>query len=71
VKKDIPVLFFTSGLHTDYHTPGDVLEKIEFGKMELVSRTMFEIGLQLASNKERLVVDSPYSERNKPKPPTK
>lgn len=61
VKKDIPVLFFTTGLHTDYHTPGDVLAEIDFRKMELVTRTMYDIGLTLANRKARIVVDNPYS----------
>ncbi|MCX6325958.1 MAG: M28 family peptidase [Bacteroidia bacterium] len=61
VKKDIPVLFFTTGLHTDYHTPGDVVEKIDFKKMELVTRTMYEIGLTVANRKTRLIVDNPFS----------
>jgi hypothetical protein len=61
VKKDIPILFFSSGLHTDYHTPGDVIEKIDFKKMELVTRTMYEIGLTVANMKSRPVVDNPYS----------
>jgi len=61
VKKDIPVLFFTTGLHTEYHTPSDVLEKIDFNKMELVSRTMYQIGYNVANRKTRIVVDNPYS----------
>ena len=61
VEKDIPVLFFTTGLHSDYHTPRDVIEKIDFNKMELVTRTMFEIGLEVANRKTRLIVDNPYS----------
>lgn len=61
VKNDIPVLFFTTGLHTDYHTPGDVIGKIDFRKMELIAKTMFEIGLTIANKKTRLVVDNPYS----------
>ncbi len=31
--KNIPVLFFITGLHEDYHTPSDVLEKINIGGM--------------------------------------
>jgi Zn-dependent M28 family amino/carboxypeptidase len=61
VTKDIPVLFFSSGIHTDYHTPGDVVGKLDFNKMQLVSRTMFEIGLTVANNKTRLSVDNPFS----------
>ncbi|MCX6320377.1 MAG: M28 family peptidase [Bacteroidia bacterium] len=67
VKKDIPVLFFTTGLHTDYHTPGDVVEKIDFKKMEIITRTMFEIGLTIANRKTRLIVDNPFSSWGKSK----
>jgi Zn-dependent M28 family amino/carboxypeptidase len=61
VQKDIPILFFTTGLHTDYHTPGDVIEKIDFKKMELVTKTMYEIGYQVANRKTRIIVDNPFS----------
>jgi hypothetical protein len=61
VKKDIPVLFFSTGIHSDYHNSGDVIEKIDFPKMELVTRTMYSIGLELANRKTRIVVDNPYS----------
>jgi hypothetical protein len=61
VKHDIPVLFFTSGLHSNYHTPGDVVEKIDFKKMEMITETIFRIGLTVADKKTRLVVDNPYS----------
>jgi hypothetical protein len=61
VKHDIPVLFFTTGLHTDYHTPGDVVEKIDFNKMELVTRTMYQIGYNVANRKSRITVDNPFS----------
>jgi hypothetical protein len=67
VEKDIPVLFFTTGLHTDYHTPGDVVGKIDFQKMEMVTRTMYEIGLTVANRKTRLVVDNPFSSWGKSK----
>jgi len=61
VEKDIPVLFFSTGIHTDYHTPRDVVEKIDFQKMQLVTRTMYEIGLTVANRKNRILVDNPYS----------
>jgi Zn-dependent M28 family amino/carboxypeptidase len=67
VQKDIPVLFFTTGIHSDYHSPGDVIEKIDFRKMELVTRTMYEIGLTVANRKTRLIVDNPFSTWGKSK----
>jgi hypothetical protein len=61
VQKNIPVLFFTTGLHSDYHSPRDVVEKIDFNKLELVTRTMYEIGMEVANRKTRIVVDNPFS----------
>ncbi len=61
VEKDIPILFFTTGLHSDYHTPGDIVEKIDFNKMEMIARTMYQIGLTVANRKSRLIIDNPFS----------
>ena len=37
-RKDIPVLFFFTGLHTDYHKPGDDFEKINYrGETRLIN----------------------------------
>lgn len=37
-RKDIPVLFFFTGLHSDYHKPGDDAEKINYvGEMRIVN----------------------------------
>ena len=37
-RKNIPVLFFFTGTHTDYHKPGDDKEKINYkGMMEIVT----------------------------------
>ena len=61
VRKDIPVLFFSTGLHADYHTPRDVIEKLDFEKMEMATKIMYEIGLNIANRKNRLTVDNPFS----------
>jgi len=61
VKKDIPVLFFSTGLHSDYHKQGDVVEKIDFNKMETITRMIYEIGFAVANRKARITVDNPYS----------
>jgi hypothetical protein len=69
VQKDIPILFFTTGIHATYHTPGDVIEKIDFKKMAMVTRTMYEIGYQVANKKTRIVVDNPFSKWKSPGTP--
>lgn len=61
IKKDIPVLFFTTGLHTDYHSPRDVSEKIDFVKMEKITEAVFQIGYIVANRKSRLKVNNPFS----------
>ncbi len=63
VKNDIPVLFFTTGLHSDYHTTNDIISKIDFNKMELITKCIFEIGMEIANRKQGLRVDNPYSKR--------
>lgn len=35
-RKDIPVLFFFTGLHTDYHTPEDDAEKLNYEGMRAI-----------------------------------
>lgn len=60
-KKDIPVLFFTDGEHVDYHKPGDVVEKIDFRNMELITEAVFRIGYNVANRKARIIVDNPFS----------
>jgi len=37
-RKDIPVLFFFTGLHTDYHKPGDDFDKINYvGETKIIN----------------------------------
>jgi hypothetical protein len=61
VRKDIPAIFFTSGTHTDYHTPGDTADKIDYEKMELVTRVIFELGHTLADRRKNIKVDNPFN----------
>jgi hypothetical protein len=41
-KKSIPVAFFFTGLHADYHTPGDTPDKINFEGMQQIAKYGFE-----------------------------
>ena len=38
-QKGIPIIFYFDGVHVDYHRPSDQVEKIDFRKMERVTRT--------------------------------
>lgn len=42
-RKDIPVLFYFTGLHTDYHTPGDDADKINYAGQELIVRHILDL----------------------------
>lgn len=56
-RKGIPVVFYFSGVHDDYHQPGDDVEKIEFDLLEKRSRLVFHTTWELANREERIVVD--------------
>jgi Peptidase family M28 len=47
--KGIPVIFFTTGLHPDYHTNTDDVSKILFDKMTRVVQLIFETGVRVAN----------------------
>jgi hypothetical protein len=46
--KGIPVIFFTTGLHPDYHANTDEVSKIEFAKMARVAQLVYETGRRVA-----------------------
>ncbi len=50
IKKEIPSVFFFSGLHDDYHTPNDDIDRIDFYKTEKVSKLAYLSAWMLANN---------------------
>ena len=53
--KDIPVLFFFTGLHEDYHGPTDDSNKINYQGMKVVSDLVHSIMEEFANTPEKLV----------------
>ncbi len=53
----IPVVFWFDGVHEDYHQPGDHADKIDYAKMEKVTRTIFLTLWEISELKERPKVD--------------
>ena len=47
--RGIPVIFFTTGLHPDYHANTDDVSKIQFDKMTRIVDLIYETGLRLAN----------------------
>ena len=51
-KNGIPVIFYFTGVHDDYHKPTDVIDKILFDRMALVTKLIFYTAWEV-SNMER------------------
>jgi hypothetical protein len=52
--KNIPVLFYSTGAHLDYHTPADTFDKINYPGMVTISSLVYSIASNLASSSDRL-----------------
>lgn len=53
----IPIAFWFDGVHEDYHKPTDHPDKIDYQKMEKVTRTIFLTMWELSDLKDRPKVD--------------
>lgn len=49
----VPVLFFFTGLHNDYHRPSDDVDKINFDDMARVTKMVSEVAYRLSTQPER------------------
>jgi hypothetical protein len=47
--KGIPVIFYTTGLHRDYHYLTDEVDRIEFDKLAKITRLIYATGQRLAN----------------------
>jgi Zn-dependent M28 family amino/carboxypeptidase len=56
-KKNIPVIFYFSGVHEDYHRPGDDAEKILYDKMARIGQLVFYTAWEVANRDAKLIVD--------------
>lgn len=59
--KGIPIAFFFDGVHQDYHQVSDEVGKIDFTKMESVSRMVYSMAFDAANNhpkRPKIVRDS-------------
>ncbi len=57
-KNKIPVIFYFTGVHEDYHRPGDDEDKIMYNKYTDIVRYVFLTAWELANRKDRIEVDS-------------
>jgi hypothetical protein len=52
--KNIPVLFYSTGAHLDYHTPQETYDKINYEGMKYISSSIYKATSALSSSSERL-----------------
>lgn len=58
-QKRIPVAFFFSGLHEDYHRPSDEVDRIDFVKLQKIARTVLAVAWALGNAPDRPALDLP------------
>jgi len=56
--KGIPIAFFFTGTHPDYHGPGDQVEKILFPKLVRIAQMVYQAGFAAANTDRTLVRDN-------------
>lgn len=56
-KKGIPIIFYFSGVHADYHRVSDEIAAIDFTKLERVTRTIYATAYAVAELPARPAVD--------------
>ncbi|MFT6183056.1 MAG: hypothetical protein ACJAU0_000421 [Flavobacteriales bacterium] len=56
-KNNIPVIFYFSGVHEDYHQPTDTPDKIMYEKTAKIGQLIFYTAWDLANRDQRIVVD--------------
>lgn len=59
--KDIPVLFYSTGTHRDYHLVTDEEELIDYDKFLKMTRFSYKVGFNIAEYTNPIEVDNPMS----------
>ncbi|MEM7200595.1 MAG: M20/M25/M40 family metallo-hydrolase [Planctomycetota bacterium] len=64
-KQGIPIAFFFTGFHSQYHRPDDTVDKIDFPKLTRVARLVYLVAFELANADERPDVDGSWRPRRR------
>jgi Zn-dependent M28 family amino/carboxypeptidase len=59
-KHNVPIIFYTSGLHKDYHQVTDDVDKIDFPAMARRDQFIFHTAWAVANRDQRIMVDEKY-----------
>jgi Peptidase family M28 len=60
-RKGIPIIFYFTGVHEDYHQVSDDVKAIDFDKMARITQTIYATALALADAPTRPRVDKPLA----------
>lgn len=64
-RQGIPIAFFFTGLHRDYHETTDTVEKINFEKLARIATYVYDIAFELAQQDARPLVDTDLWQQNR------
>jgi hypothetical protein len=57
-RKGVPITFFTTGLHPDYHKVSDSVDKILFPKLARIAQLVYQTGFSIANSDRPLAHDN-------------
>jgi Zn-dependent M28 family amino/carboxypeptidase len=52
-RREVPAIFFFTGVHEDYHRPSDTVDKIDLDKITRITRLIFYYGNAIANDERR------------------
>lgn len=52
-RREVPAIFFFTGVHEDYHRPSDTVEKIDLDKITRITRLIFYYGNEIANAEQK------------------
>jgi hypothetical protein len=64
-EKGIPIVFFFTGFHRDYHRPTDTPDKIDYAKLQRIATYVYDVAFELATRSERPLVDADLWKKNR------
>lgn len=62
-KYGVPIAFFFTGFHRDYHQATDTIEKINFEKLARISQYVYDIGFEIAQSDTRPMIEADLWEK--------
>lgn len=63
-RNGVPIVFFFTGAHADYHRPTDTVDKINFDKYAKIARLVYYTGWKVANFKRLLIKNGGISSYN-------